>query len=166
MTHTEFPVTPAVRALRQLGIRFTPHLYEYEEHGGAPRAAEALGIPLHEVVKTLVMETEDRKPLLILMHGDMEVSTKQLARIIGVKKVSPCDTGTALRHTGYMVGGISPLGTRSSIPVYAEATVLDLAMIYLNGGKRGFLIAITPADLIRAIHVTPVTVAIPLQSEQ
>jgi Cys-tRNA(Pro) deacylase len=166
MTHPEFPVTPAVRVLRERGIHFTPHLYHYEDHGGAPHAAETLGLPLHNVVKTLVMETEDRTPLLVLMHGDMEVSTKQLARFIGAKKVSPCDPAIALKHTGYMVGGISPLGTRASVPVYAEASVLDLAMIYLNGGKRGFLIAITPADLLKAIPVTPVTVAIVLPSER
>ena len=162
MTHPDYPVTPAIRVLRNGRIPFTPHLYDYEEHGGAHHAAKALGVPLHDVVKTLVMETEDRKPLLILMHGDLEVSTKQLARTLGIKKVSPCDAATAQKQTGYMVGGISPLGTRSSIPVYVEASVLDLPVIYLNGGKRGFLIAVTPADLQKALRITPVHVSIPI----
>jgi len=162
MAHVDIPVTPAVRFLREKGVRFEPLLYEYENHGGAPRAAAELGVPLHAVVKTLVMETEDRTPLLVLMHGDLEVSTKNLARALGVKRVAPCDPASAQRHTGYMVGGISPLGTRARIPVYAESTVLELDTIYLNGGKRGFLVALSPTDLGRIIDMTPVSVGIPL----
>lgn len=160
MSH-DYPITAAVRALREGGIPIVPHLYAYKEHGGALRAAAELGLPLHQVVKTLVMEGDDRSVFLVLMHGDMEVSTQRLARLLGVKKVAPCDPARAQRETGYMVGGISPLGTRTALPVYAEASVLDLAVIYLNGGKRGFLIAITPEDLRRVIDLTPVSVAIP-----
>jgi Cys-tRNA(Pro) deacylase len=163
MSSAEFPITPAVRLLRERGIPFEPLLYDYEEHGGAPHAAEVLGVPLHNVVKTLVMESDGRKPLLVLMHGDLEVSTKQLARALQVKRVMPCDVHTAQRHTGYMVGGISPLGTRTPMPVYAESTVLELPRIYLNGGKRGFLVALSPADLANALIITPVHVAIPIQ---
>jgi Cys-tRNA(Pro) deacylase len=157
----DYPITAAVRVLREGGIPILPHLYAYEEHGGAPRAAAELGLPLHQVVKTLVMESDNRSVLLILMHGDMEVSTQRLARLLGVKKVVPCDPARAQRETGYMVGGISPLGTRAALPVYAESSVLDLPVIYLNGGKRGFLIAITPEDLRRVVNLTPVSVAIP-----
>jgi Cys-tRNA(Pro) deacylase len=157
----DYPVTPAVRVLREKGIGFTPHLYPYEEHGGAPRAAQELGVPLHQVVKTLVMENEARKPFLVLMHGDLEVSTKQLARQLDMKRIAPCDPAAALKHTGYQVGGISPLGTRTPLPVYAEATIFDLSLIYLNGGKRGFLVALAPQDLQRAIGLTPVSAAIP-----
>jgi len=160
-TSQDLPITPAVRLLRKRGIPFEPHCYSYEERGGAARAAAELGVPLHHVVKTLVMETEARKALLILMHGDLEVSTRQMARALGIKRVTPCDPATAQRQTGYMVGGISPLGIRNPLPVYVEASVLDLPVIYLNGGKRGFLIAITPADLGRAVVLTPVSVAVP-----
>jgi Cys-tRNA(Pro) deacylase len=161
MAHVEIPVTPAVRLLRERGIPFDPLLYAYEDHGGAPRAAAELGVSLHAVVKTLVMETDERKPLLVLMHGDLEVSTKRLARALGVKRVAPCDPAAAQKHTGYMVGGISPLGTRVRMPVYAERSVLDLDRIYLNGGKRGFLVALSPTDLARIIPLTPVCVALP-----
>jgi Cys-tRNA(Pro) deacylase len=146
--------------LREAGIPFAPYLYSYEEHGGAPRAATELGIPLHQVVKTMVMESDVRNVFLILMHGDLEVSTKQMARILGVKRVLPCDPATAQRQTGYMVGGISPLGTRTPLPVYVEASVLELPVMYLNGGKRGFLIAITPEDLAKVLVLTPVSVAL------
>jgi Cys-tRNA(Pro) deacylase len=161
MTSPDFPITPAVRLLRERGIPFEPHLYEYEEHGGAAHAAFALGVPLHAVVKTLVMETDDRNALLVLMHGDFEVSTKQLARALTVKRVIPCDVHTAQRQTGYIVGGISPLGSRNPLPVYAESSVLKLPRIYLNGGKRGFLVSLSPADLLKALVITSVNVAIP-----
>jgi Cys-tRNA(Pro) deacylase len=158
----DYPVTPAVRVLRAQGIPFTPHLYGYEEHGGAQRAAEELAVPLHGVVKTLVMENEAKEPLLVLMHGDEEVSTKQLARQLGMKRIAPCDPAAALKHTGYQVGGISPLGTRSALPVYAESSIFGLPLIYLNGGKRGFLISLPPAELKKALSITPVTAALRL----
>ncbi len=156
----DYPITPAVRILRERSIAFAPHLYPYEEHGGAHRASEELGVPLHSVVKTLVMETDERKCFLILMHGDREVSTKQMARFLGVKRVLPAEPQTAQRQTGYLVGGISPLGTRNVLPVYAEATVLNLPVMYLNGGRRGFLISITPEDLQKILPLTPVSVAV------
>lgn len=157
----DHPVTAGVRVLREKGIPFTPHLYTYEEHGGAPRAAEVLGFPLHAVVKTLVMETEQQEPLLVLMHGDREVSTKRLARVIGSKQVIPCSPGAAQRHTGYMVGGISPFGTRARLPVYVEKTILALEKVYINGGKRGFLVGVTPGDLSKALAIQEVEVGIP-----
>ena len=160
MEKVNHPVTPAVRVLREKKIPFEPHLYEWEEKGGTAHSAEALGVPEHSVVKTLVMETDARKPLIILMHGDYEVSTKQFARVLETKAVAPCPTDKAQKLTGYMVGGISPFGTRTALPVYAEATIFDLPRIYLNGGKRGFLISINPRDLRRALAVTEVRVAV------
>ena len=156
----ESPVTPAVRALREKKVAFEPHLYEYEEHGGTRRSAAELGVDEHSVVKTLVMETEARKPLVVLMHGDREVSTKQLARRLGVKSVRPCDPATAQKHTGYMVGGTSPFGTRTRLPVYAESTIFGLPRIYINGGKRGFLVSIDPKVLRDVLKVEEVEVAI------
>jgi Cys-tRNA(Pro) deacylase len=156
----EYPVTPAVRALREKKVAFEPHLYEYEEHGGTRRSAAELGVDEHSVVKTLVMETEARKPLVVLMHGDREVSTKQLARRLGVKSVRPCDPATAQKHTGYMVGGTSPFGTRTRLPVYAESTIFGLPRIYINGGKRGFLVSIDPAALRELLGVEEVEVGI------
>ena len=131
-----YPVTPAVRLLRERGVEFEPHLYDYEERGGTRHSAESLGVAEHAVVKTLVMETEQRKPLIVLMHGDREVSTKQLARHLGVKTVSPCAPAVAQRHTGYVVGGTSPFGTKARLPVYAERTIFELPRVYINGGKR------------------------------
>jgi Cys-tRNA(Pro) deacylase len=156
----DYPVTPAVRLLREKKVEFEPHLYQYEEHGGTRHSAESLGIDEHAVVKTLVMETEARKPLIVLMHGDREVSTKNLARTIGAKSVQPCDPQTAQKHTGYLVGGTSPLGTRAKLPVYAERTIFALPEIYINGGKRGFLVAINPRDLRALLPVEEVEVAI------
>jgi Cys-tRNA(Pro) deacylase len=140
----DYPVTPAVRLLREKRVAFEPHLYTYEERGGTRHSAASLGVDEHAVVKTLVMETEARKPLIVLMHGDREVSTKNLARTIKVKSVQPCDPATAQKHTGYMTGGTSPFGTRARLPVYAERTIFALPKIYLNGGKRGFLVEIEP----------------------
>ncbi len=160
MEKTNYPVTPAVRLLREKKINFAPHLYAYEDHGGTTRAAGDLNVPEHAVIKTLVMETEQRTPFIVLMHGDREVSTKQLARAIGVKSVSPCDAQTAQKHTGYTVGGISPFGTRARLPVYVERTILALPEIYINGGKRGFLVRINPQDLRHLLPVTEVDVAI------
>ncbi len=157
----EYPVTTAVRALRENKITFEPLLYECEEHGGTRVAAVALGVDEHSVIKTLVFENEAKKPLIVLMHGDCEVSAKQLARTLGVKQVSPCDPHTAQRHTGYMVGGTSPFGTRTSLPVYVEQSIFSLPTIYINGGKRGFLVGISPAVLKTALRTTEVSVAIP-----
>ena len=155
-----YPVTPAVRLLRERRIDFEPHLYEYEERGGTRHSAESLGVDEHAVVKTLVMETDERKPLIVLMHGDREVSTKGLARALGVKSVQPCKPETAQKHTGYLVGGTSPLGTRSKLPVYAERTIFELPRVYLNGGKRGFLVSLDPQVLRGLLPVEEVEVAI------
>ncbi len=156
----DYPVTPAVRLLRERKVEFAPHLYTYEERGGARHSAEALGVDEHSIVKTLVMETEARKPLVVLMHGDREVSTKNLARAIGAKSVQPCNPQTAQKHTGYLVGGTSPLGTKARLPVYAERTIFDLPKIYINGGKRGFLVEIEPKDLRVLSPLTEVEVGI------
>jgi Cys-tRNA(Pro) deacylase len=156
----DYPVTPAVRLLRERKIDFEPHLYSYEERGGTRHSAEALGVDEHAVVKTLVMETEARRALVVLMHGDREVSTKQLARAIGARSVKPCDPATAQKHTGYLVGGTSPFGTRTALPVYAERTIFALPKIYLNGGKRGFLVSIDPRVLRTVLNVEEVEAAI------
>lgn len=160
MEKTEVPVTPAVRTLRQKGITFVPRFYSYEEHGGTGRAAEHLKIPEHQVIKTLIMESESGRPFVVLQHGDFQVSTKQLARILGVKRVMPCDEGAAQKHTGYQVGGISPFGTKKIMPVYAERSILSLDKLYINGGKRGFLIEMAPADLLRILPVKEVEAAL------
>lgn len=160
MEKANYPVTPAVRILRERKILFEPHLYAYEEHGGTKRSAEQLNVDEHAVIKTLVMETDSHSPLIILMHGDLEVSTKALARVLGVKSVAPCDPGTAQKHTGYQVGGTSPFGTRKPLSVYAEKTIFDLPVIYINGGKRGFLVSIDPNELRRALKITEINVAI------
>ena len=156
----DYPVTPAVRVLREKKVAFEPRLYDYVEHGGTRHSAEALGVDEHAVVKTLVMETDAHKPLIVLMHGDREVSTKQLARVVGVKSVHPCDFAQAQRHTGYLVGGTSPFGTRARLPVYAERTIFELPVIYINGGKRGFLVGIEPQVLRDVLKVEEVEVAI------
>jgi Cys-tRNA(Pro) deacylase len=161
MSKTDYPVTPAVRTLRDKKINFESHLYDYQEHGGTARSAVELGVDEHGVVKTLVMETDKREPLIILMHGDREVSTKELARAIGAKTVAPCKPDVAQKHTGYMVGGTSPFGTRRSLPVYVERTIFDLPKIYINGGKRGFLVSLDPQALKTALPVHEVAVAIP-----
>lgn len=148
MTH---PVTPAVRVLRAARAQFGAHLYEYEEHGGTATSAKELGVDEHIIIKTLVMEDETKKPLIILMHGDMQVSTKNLARHLGVKSVRPCTPETAEKHSGYQVGGTSPFGTRKPLVVYLERSILALERIYINGGKRGFLVSLSPADLVRIL---------------
>jgi Cys-tRNA(Pro) deacylase len=160
MSKAATPSTPAIRQLRSLGLSFVEHAYRYEEHGGTTAAARSLGVDEHAVVKTLVMEDQDRKPLIVLMHGDREVSTKLLARAIGCKSVSPCSPDTATRHTGYLVGGTSPFGVRKTMPIFVERTVLDLPVIYLNGGSRGFLVELSPSDLVRALSPVTVEVAI------
>lgn len=154
-----FPSTPAVLLLRDRQVPFTEHAYRYEERGGTAVAARELGVPEHAVVKTLVMETEAREPLIVVMHGDREVSTKQLARAVGCKTVAPCRPEVAMRHTGYMVGGTSPFGTRKRLPVYLERSITGLDRIYINGGSRGFLLEITPGDLVRVLEPTLVDVA-------
>jgi Cys-tRNA(Pro) deacylase len=154
----DYPVTPAVRVLREKKVEFEPHLYEYEERGGTRRSASELGVDEHAVVKTLVMETDARRALIVLMHGDREVSTKQLARRLGAKSVRPCEAQAAQRHTGYQVGGTSPFSTKSKLPVYAERTIFDLPRIYVNGGKRGFLVAIDPQVLRDVLAVEEVEV--------
>jgi Cys-tRNA(Pro) deacylase len=156
----DYPVTPAVRLLREKKVEFEPHLYDYVERGGTAHSAEALGVDEHAVVKTLVMEADAHKPIIVLMHGDREVSTKNLARRLGVKSVHPCDFAEAQKHTGYLVGGTSPFGTRTVLPVYAERTIFELPVIYINGGKRGFLVSIDPKALKEVLHAEEVDVAI------
>jgi len=155
------PMTPGVRVLKEAGVPFTEHPYHYVEHGGTATFAQEFGVDEHVVIKTLVMEDDAKRPFVILMHGDREVSTKEMARILGVKTVHPCAPDTAQRHSGYMVGGTSPFGLRKPMPVYIEETILALAKIYINGGKRGFLVGIDPKDLARVLQPTPVRAAIP-----
>ena len=155
------PSTNATRLLRQAGIPFVERLYRYEEHGGTKVCARELAVDEPAVIKTLVMEDEGASPLSILMHGDREVSTKELARQIGARSVQPCRPEVANRHSGYLVGGTSPLGTRKALPVHAEATNFDLPRIYLNGGSRGFLVELDPKDLDQVLTVHRVSVAIP-----
>jgi len=152
--------TPATQFLRRSGIAFTEHVYEYVEHGGTEESARQLGVPEHEVVKTLVMQDERAQPLIVLMHGDKQVSTKNLARQIGAKSVEPCKPEVAQRHSGYMVGGTSPFGTKKAMPVYVEASVLQLARICINGGRRGYLVGIEPAVLTRLLGAKPVECAL------
>jgi Cys-tRNA(Pro) deacylase len=154
------PVTPGVRMLREHGVSFTDHLYEYEVHGGTAVSSRELGVHEHAVVKTLVMENEHKEPLIVLMHGDMQVSARQLARVIGAKSVAPCAPETANRHSGYLVGGTSPFGTRKTMPVYMERTILDLPRIYINGGKRGYLVGIDPRDAAKLLNPVLVEVAV------
>lgn len=152
--------TPATAFLKKHAVAFGEHPYEYEERGGTRVSSEKLGVPEHAVIKTLVMEDEDKKPLLVLMHGDKEVSTKNLARQIGKKRVEPCRPEVAERHSGYQVGGTSPFGLRKQMPVFVERTILELGMIWINGGRRGFLVSIDPSVLTRLVAATPVTVSI------
>jgi len=160
MAKVKIPVTAATRILKQAKVDFTPYLYPYEERGGTKTSALELGVDEHQVIKTLVMEDEQATPFLVLMHGDREVSTKALARVLEVKSVQPCPPQIADRHSGYQVGGTSPFGTRKAMPVYMEETVTAFETIYINGGKRGFLIEISPQDLISLLEPTLVTVAI------
>jgi len=154
------PVTPAIRTLRGRGVAFSEHLYRYEEHGGTRASSAALGVPEHAVVKTLLLEDDAGAPLVVLMHGDREVSLKALARQIGRRSVAMCDPETARHHTGYLVGGTSPFGTRKPLPVFAERSIFDLRRVYVNGGRRGFLVGLAPADLRRILAPTPVSVAL------
>ena len=154
------PSTPATRLLRERGVPYTEHLYRYEDKGGTRVSARELGVDEHAVVKTLVMEDDQGAPLVVLMHGDREVSVKALARLLGRKSVQPCKPEVANRHSGYQVGGTSPLGTRRPMPVYLERSVLELPRIYLNGGSRGFLVGLAPADVVAVLAPTLVDVAI------
>ena len=155
------PSTNATRLLKQVGVPFIERLYRYEEHGGTKVCARELAVDEHAVIKTLVMEDEQAAPLIVLMHGDREVSTKELARQIGAKSVQPCKPEVANRHSGYLVGGTSPLGTKKAMPIHAETTIFDLPRIYLNGGSRGFLVELDPKDLERVLKVNLASVAIP-----
>ncbi len=160
MAKQKFPVTQATRLLKQHKVDFTPHLYNYEDKGGTAVSSRELGVDERSVIKTLVMEDERHQPLIVLMHGDCQVSTKELARIIGCKSVSPCEAQAADKHSGYQVGGTSPFGTRKALPVYMEETILELPTIYINGGKRGFLVGIDPSEVMRLLDVTLVKVGI------
>ena len=153
-------MTPATAFLKSKGIAFTEHTYEYVEHGGTAVSAESLGVPEHDVVKTLVMQDDQARPLIVLMHGDRKVSTKNLARQAGRKSIEPCRPEAAQRHTGYQVGGTSPFGTRKALPVYMERSIAALPAIYINGGRRGFLVKLKTADLISILRPDLVDVAL------
>ena len=152
--------TPATQLLKSRGVAYTEHVYDYVEHGGTTESARQLGVDEHHVVKTLVMEDESAKPLIVLMHGDRQVSTKNLARQIGTKKVAPCKPEVAQRHSGYMVGGTSPFGTRRQMPVYIESTILELPKIAINGGRRGYLVGIDPQVCVTLLAAKPVQCAL------
>lgn len=151
--------TPATTFLRAHGVAFTEHPYDYVEKGGTAVSSAKLGVPEHSVIKTLVMEDDEKKPLVVLMHGDKEVSLKALARQLNKKRIEPCSPDVAQRHSGYQVGGTSPFGLRKALPVYVERTVLALERIYINGGRRGFLVAIDPKELTRVVAAQPVDAA-------
>lgn len=154
------PMTLAIRELLDAGIDFQSHLFTYEEKGGTSVSSRELGVPEHSVIKTLIMEKDDKEPLIILMHGDLQVSTKQLARDLGVKAISPCKPEVADRHSGYQVGGTSPFGTRKKMPVYMEKSILDLDIIYINGGKRGYLVSVSPRDVQKLLQPHLVSVGV------
>ena len=160
MAKEKYPMTQAIRLLKQHKVDFEPRPYKYEERGGTATSARELGIDEHRVIKTLVMEDENRNALIVLMHGDKEVSVKNLARHLGVKQVNPCPPKTADALTGYQTGGISPFGTRKALPVYIEKTILELDSICINGGKRGFLVEIAPAEIVRVLEAVEVEVGI------
>lgn len=153
--------TPATVFLRQHDIPFTEHLYDYVEHGGTAESSRQLGVSEHAVVKTLVMQDQDANPLVILMHGDQQVSLKTLARQISAKRVEPCKPEGAQRHSGYQVGGTSPFGLRKALPIFVERSILVLPLIYINGGRRGFLVGIRPQVLTELLHAVPVDCAAP-----
>lgn len=159
MGKARMPVTAAVRVLRDAGVVYSEHPYPYEEKGGTAVSARELGVDEHSVVKTLVMEDDRKRPLAVLMHGDRQVSTKALARVIGARTVAPCAPETAARHSGYAVGGTSPFGMRHAMPVYMEGTILELPKIYINGGRRGFLVGMSPRDVARILSPVLVKVA-------
>lgn len=152
--------TQATQLLRKHQVSFEEHPYPYEEHGGTSVSARELGVPEHAVIKTLVMQDEAAKPMIVLMHGDCKVSTKNLARGIGCKSVEPCKPEVAQRHSGYMIGGTSPFGTKKAMPVYVEQSILDLPRIYINGGRRGFLVSLAPQVLLDLLKAKPVQCAL------
>ncbi len=160
MSKKKIPVTPAIRALRAAGVAFEEHLYDYEDKGGTKKSAQALGVDEHCVVKTLIMEDEHKHPLVVLMHGDRQVSAQALARQLGRKSIRPCAPEVAEKHSGYQVGGTSPFGRRKEMPVYAERSLLDLPRIYINGGKRGFLVSLDPDEAVRVLGAQVVDVAV------
>jgi Cys-tRNA(Pro) deacylase len=157
---TDFPITPAIRVLREHKIDFEPHIFDYVEKGGTKHSAVILGVDEHSVIKTLVFETDAKKPLIVLMHGDLQVSTKNLARLINVKTVSPVSPEKANKLTGYSVGGTSPFGVKTKMPIYVESTIFELDKIYINGGKRGFLVAVVPKVLREVLQIEAVEVGI------
>ena len=156
----KYPITPAIRELRQHKVDFEPKLYKYVARGGAEASARLLSVPLEQVVKTLIFEDENKQPLVVLMNGNHEVSTKQLARLLNVKTIQSCDPAVAQKHSGYLVGGTSPFGTKRKMPVYMEESITALPQIYLNGGKRGFLVALDPAEVVRVLKPELVQVAV------
>ncbi len=160
MSAPRVPSTPAILALRAAGVAFTPHFYDYEERGGTAVSSRALGVDEHAVVKILVMQDEAAQPCVVLMHGDCEVSTKALARTLGVKRIEPCKPEVAERHTGYRVGGTSPFGIRRRMPVYLEKTVLEVPQIYINGGSGGFLVGIPPQVVVNLLNPELISAAI------
>ena len=160
MADPRFPTTLAIRQLDQHKVAWTGHTFAYADKGGTKHSSSQLGVPEHEVIKTLVFEDEHKQPLIVLMHGDKSVSTKALARFLGTKKIDPCKPEVAERHTGYKVGGTSPFGLRKALPIHAERSIFDLPRIFINGGQRGFLVEIQPGDLERVLAPTRVEVAI------
>ncbi len=157
---TKHSETPATSMLKQHGVTYTEHVYEYVEHGGTSVSSTSLGVDEHHVVKTLIFEDDKRQPLCVLMHGDCKVSTKELARQIGAKRVAPCKPEDATRHSGYQVGGCSPFGLKKPMPVYLEASILTLERVLINGGKRGFLVGMSPQDIVRVVAPTLVHAAL------
>lgn len=160
MTKEKAPVTAAVRALRAEKVAFDDYLYVYEEKGGTAASSRELGVDEHAVIKTLIMEDDSHAPLIVLMHGDLQVSTKELARVIGARQVTPCTAAVAQKQSGYLLGGTSPFGIRHQMPVYMEESIVGLSKIYINGGKRGYLVGMAPAELIRVLKPRLVTVGI------
>jgi len=160
MAKDKHPVTQAIRVLKESGIPYTLHPYDYEEKGGTKRAARELKVDEHQVIKTLVMEDENKEPFVVLMHGDRQVSTKAFARALKAKTVRPCDPEVAHRHTGYFVGGTSPLGLKKPLKIYFEASIADLPFIFINAGRKGLLARLSPQDLVKALDAAPVNASV------
>lgn len=158
MAKPDYPITPAIRFLREQNIDFTPHLYDYVERGGTAHSAECLGVDEHAVAKTIVLQNEKKQGLIVIMHGDKQISTRNLARQLNMKHIDPADPNQANKWTGYLVGGTSPFGTKTRLPVFVERTLWDLPTIYINGGKRGFLVAVSP-EALKTLNAQTVDVA-------